>query len=60
MARDYVVNITGNDQLSNTLRGVSNALRDTTSSANGLEQINKRFERIQNSTAPLKRRLREL
>lgn len=60
MARDYVVNITGNDQLSNTLRGVSNALRDTTSSANGLEQINQRFERIQNSTAPLKRRLREL
>lgn len=58
--RDYVVNITGNDQLSNTLRGVSNALRDTTSSANGLEQINQRFERIQNSTAPLKRRLREL
>ena len=60
MARDYVVNITGRDNLSATLRGVRQQLQDTTSSASGLDRIEQRFERIQNSTAPLKRKLREL
>ena len=60
MARDYVVNITGRDNLSATLRGVRQQLQDTTSSASGLDKIEQRFERIQNSTAPLKRKLREL
>ena len=60
MARDYVVNITGRDNLSATLKGVKQQLQDTTSSASGLERIEQRFERIQNSTAPLKRKLREL
>lgn len=60
MARDYVVNITGRDNLSATLREVRQQLQDTTSSASGLDRIEQRFERIQNSTAPLRRRLREL
>ena len=60
MARDYVVNITGRDNLSATLREVRQQLQDTTSSASGLDKIEQRFERIQNSTAPLKRKLREL
>lgn len=60
MARDYVVNITGRDNLSSTLRGIRQQLQDTTSTASGLERIEQRFERIQNSTAPLRRRLREL
>lgn len=60
MARDYVVNITGRDNLSSTLRGIRQQLQDTTSSASGLDRIEQRFERIQNSTAPLRRRLREL
>lgn len=60
MARDYVVNITGRDNLSATLKGVKQQLQDTTSSASGLDKIGQRFERIQNSTAPLKRKLREL
>ena len=60
MARDYVVNITGRDNLSSTLREVRQQLQDTTSSASGLDRIEQRFERIQNSTAPLKRKLREL
>lgn len=60
MARDYVVNITGRDNLSATLKGVKRQLQDTTSSASGLDKIEQRFERIQNSTAPLKRKLREL
>ena len=59
MARDYVVNITGRDNLSATLKGVKQQLQDTTSSASGLDKIEQRFERIQNSTAPLKRKLRE-
>lgn len=60
MARDYVVNITGRDNLSATLKGVKQQLQDTTNSASGLDKIEQRFERIQNSTAPLKRKLREL
>lgn len=60
MTRDYVVNITGRDNLSATLKGVKQQLQDTTSSASGLDKIEQRFERIQNSTAPLKRKLREL
>lgn len=60
MARDYVVNITGRDNLSATLREVRQQLQDTTSTASGLDRIEQRFERIQNSTAPLRRRLREL
>lgn len=60
MARDYVVNITGRDNLSSTLRGIRQQLQDTTSTASGLDRIEQRFERIQNSTAPLRRRLREL
>ena len=60
MARDYVVNITGRDNLSATLKGVKQQLQDTTSSVSGLDKIEQRFERIQNSTAPLKKKLREL
>lgn len=60
MARDYIVNITGKDNLSATLKGVKQQLQDTTSTASGLDKIEQRFERIQNSTAPLKRKLREL
>ena len=60
MATDYVVNITGRDNLSANLKGVKQQLQDTTSSASGLDKIEQRFERIQNSTAPLKRKLREL
>lgn len=60
MARDYIVNITGKDNLSATLKGIKQQLQDTTSTASGLDKIEQRFERIQNSTAPLKRKLREL
>lgn len=60
MARDYVVNITGRDNLSATLKEVKQQLQDTTSSASGLDKIEQKFERIQNSTAPLKRKLREM
>ena len=57
---DFRVNITGRDNLSATLKGVKQQLQDTTSSASGLDKIEQRFGRIQNSTAPLKRKLREL
>ena len=60
MAKDYVVNITGRDNLSATLKGVKQELKDTTSTVSGLDKIEQKFERIQNSTAPLKRKLKEL
>lgn len=60
MAKDYIVNITGKDNLSATINGIKQELKDTTSSVSGLDKIEQKFERIQNSTAPLKRKLREL
>ncbi len=60
MAKDYIVNITGKDNLSATLKGVRQELKDTTSTVSGLDRIEQKFERIQNSTAPLKRKLKEL
>ena len=60
MAKDYIVNITGKDNLSATLKGVKQELKDTTSTVSGLDRIEQKFERIQNSTAPLKRKLKEL
>ena len=41
MARDYIVNITGKDNLSATLKGIKQQLQDTTSSASGLEKLNR-------------------
>lgn len=60
MAKDYIVNITGKDNLSATLKGIKQELKDTTSTVSGLDRIEQKFERIQNSTAPLKRKLKEL
>ena len=39
MAKDYIVNITGKDNLSATLKGVRQELKDTTSTVSGLDRI---------------------
>lgn len=60
MAKDYVVNITGKDSLSATLKGVKQELKDTAGSAAAIDNIRRKFEQIQHSTQPLKTQLRQL
>ena len=60
MAKDYVVNITGKDNLSATLKGIKQELKDTAGSAAAIDNIRRKFEQIQHSTQPLKTQLRQL
>lgn len=60
MAKDYVVNITGKDNLSATLKGVKQELKDTAGNAAAIDNIRRKFEQIQHSTQPLKTQLRQL
>lgn len=58
---DYVVKLTGQDNLSGTIKNVKSAVADLGSSAsNNLSKFSEKFEKISNSTAPLKRQLRDL
>lgn len=58
--KDYVVNITGKDNLSSTLKGVKQELKDTAGSATAIDNIRRKFEQISKSTQPLKTQLRQL
>ena len=60
MAKDFVVNITGKDNLSATLNQVKQELKDTGGSVSALDQIQQKFERIEASTSPLKKKLKEM
>lgn len=58
---DYVVRLTGQDNLSGTIKNVKSAVADLGNSAsNNLSKFSEKFEKISNSTAPLKRQLRDL
>lgn len=60
MATDYVVRFTGQDNLSGTINQVRQRLEDVGSSTSQLDQIQQKFQKIEQSTAPLKRKLRDL
>lgn len=60
MQSDYVVRFTGQDNLSNTVNKVKKDLQDVGSASSSIEKINQKFEKIINSSAPLKRQLRDL
>lgn len=60
MAKDFVVNITGKDNLSNTLKGIKQELKDTAGSTAAIDNIRRKFEQISKSTQPLKTQLRQL
>lgn len=57
---DYVVTLTGKDNLSNTIKTVKQELNSIGGATSKLETIQKKFDTIQNSTAPLKKQLRDL
>ena len=57
---DYVVRLTGKDELSGTLNKVKQELNQTGDAGSRLDQIRDRFNKITTSSAPLKRKLREI
>ena len=56
----YSISLEGKDNLSNTLKSVKNNIEGVTKSTSQLDRISEKFGKIENSTAPLKKRLREL
>lgn len=56
----YSISLEGKDNLSNTLKSVKNNIEGVGKSTSQLDRISEKFGRIENSTAPLKKRLREL
>lgn len=60
MAADYIVKLSGQDNLSDTIKNVKNSLADVGKETVKLDKIKERFDKIQNSSAPLKRQLRDL
>ena len=57
---DYVVTLTGKDNLSQTIKQVKSELNSVGGAASKIDQIEKKFDKIQNSTAPLKKQLKDL
>lgn len=60
MAADYLVKLSGQDNLSDTIKNVKNSLADVGKETGKLDKIKERFDKIQSSSAPLKRQLRDL
>ena len=52
--------ISAQDNLSSTLKNIQDELKKTGQTASGIDKIQEKFEKIQNSSAPLKRQLRDL
>lgn len=60
MAADYVVKLSGQDNLTSTINNVKKAISEVGQSTSKLDSIREKFDKIQNSSAPLKRQLRDL
>lgn len=60
MAADYIVKLTGQDNLTQTINNVKKSLQDVGQETTHLDTIREKFNKIQNSSAPLKRQLRDL
>ena len=60
MGLNYVANFEGKDNLSSTIKNIQDELKKTGQTASGIDKIQEKFEKIQNSSAPLKRQLRDL
>lgn len=60
MANDYRVVLSGEDRLSGTIKNIRNELNNTGKSGTKLDEIKRKFDRIQSSAAPLKNKLRSL
>lgn len=57
---DYVVRMTGQDNLSGTIKQVKSELNDLGKTTSKLDQIDKKFEKITQSAAGVKKEMRDL
>lgn len=57
---DLVARLTGEDKLSPTLQKVKKELADVGATSNKLDSIKQKFDRIQQSTAPLNKKLKDV
>lgn len=57
---DLVARLTGEDNLSGTLNKVKNELKDIGKETSNIDKIDAKFNKITQSTAPLKKQLRDL
>lgn len=60
MANDYIVRLQGEDNLSGTIRNVQRSISELGGSANRLDAIQQKFERIEQSSAPLRKKLKDV
>lgn len=60
MANDYVVRLQAQDNLTPNIKGATTALNNMGNSASGLDKIQEKFNRIQQSTAPLQKKLKDI
>lgn len=60
MAADLVARLSGEDKLTPTLQKVKKELADVGANSNKLDSIQKKFQKIDASTAPLKKKLRDI
>lgn len=60
MANDYIVRLQGQDNLSGTIRNVQRSISELGGSANRLDAIQQRFNRIEQSSAPLRKKLKDV
>lgn len=60
MAADYVVRLTGKDDLSSTIKQVKTELNEVGRTTSQIDKIDEKFNKIITSSAPLKRQLRDL
>lgn len=60
MANDYIVWLQGQDNLSDTIRNVQRSINELGGSANRLDAIQQRFNRIEQSSAPLRKKLKDV
>lgn len=60
MANDYIVRLQGQDNLSGTIRNAQRSINELGGSANRLDAIQQRFNRIEQSSAPLNKKLKDV
>lgn len=60
MATDYVVRLQGQDNLTGTINKVKESLKEVGGSTDKLDLITQKFQKIESSTAPLKKKIRDL
>ena len=60
MANDISINLNGKDNVSPAINKARQSLQQFAAQSSSVENIAKRFDKIQNSSAPLKRKLKEV